>query len=123
MPLITLAQAKEMMQIKNDTSKDGLINSLLKPIETLVISYTKNDFTDPTTGIQTFPEDLQLVAIQVIGRFINKKNWQGISSEHVDVNSVSIMNDLPAWCLTILKSYRRVKFIRPNYPTDDTVTW
>jgi hypothetical protein len=109
MPIITLPQAKEMMQLKNDSSKDSLINSLIKPIEQFIKTYTKNDFL--VDGVETFPEDLQLIAVQVIGRFINRKAWQGVQSETIDVNTVSIMNDLPKWALSILNSYRRIKVL------------
>jgi hypothetical protein len=109
MPIITLSQAKKMMQLENDSTKDGLINSLIKPIESFVKSYTKNDFL--INGVETFPEDLQIIAIQIIGRFINKQNWQGVQSETVDVNTVSIMDNLPKWSLSILNSYRRIRLL------------
>ena len=107
MPILTLEQAKEMLQI-TDSSKDSVINSLIAPIEAFVKGYTKNDFV--FNEEEVFPEDLQIIAVQIIGRFLNKKNWQGISSEQIAGYSVSIMDDLPGWIYKILNSYRRLKF-------------
>lgn len=106
MAIITLSEVKTLLSI-TDSSKDSVITALIPIVEEFVIRYCNNDFKN-SEGVTSFPAGLKLPVAQLI-KF--QLEYKGVSGESIGDYSVSFFGNIPDGIRSMLKPYKKLKFI------------
>lgn len=106
MAIITLAEVKTLLSI-TDSTKDTLITALIPIVEDFVVRHCNDDFTD-SEGVTSFPAGLKLPVAQLI-KF--QLEYKGVSGESIGDYSVSFFGNIPDGIRSMLKAYKKLKFI------------
>lgn len=89
MPIISVGETKELLQIpKSEKSKDAAINLLIPIVEDFVKTYCQSEFKDSKGG-DDFPIGIKLPVVQLIGYNLERRNIQGVKNESLADHSIS----------------------------------
>lgn len=114
MAVITLAEAKTLLQI-TDTTKDALITALIPIIEDEIREYTNQEWTDaPDTPI--WQNWMKLPVSRMIGFNLNKNAGNGLRSESIGTYSYTKAAMSGSYPTEIMNAFDKVKVARIQQP-------
>lgn len=106
MAIVTLAEVKTLLSISDDT-KDDQIEMMIPIVEDFVTKYCNDDFTDED-GVTSFPAGLKLPTAQLI-KF--QMEFKGVAGSTVGDYSVSFFANIPDGIRSMLRPYKKLKFV------------
>lgn len=101
MALLTIEEVKIMLKIYDDKS-DDLISTMIPLIEDFLRRKCRDEFTNG------FPPGIKIPAVMLINHILNDK---GLQSERIGDYSVQFFGNLPESIESLLKPYRKIKFV------------